>query len=50
MKKTLFLIISIIICLSGYSKSFRVGDFEYETVKKSLYVNGVKLKKDYSQK
>lgn len=30
------------------AKSFRVGNYEYETVKKGLYNNEIKLKKDYS--
>lgn len=44
-------IILLILCFTNYSawsKTFRVGDFEYETIKKGLLVNEVKLKKDCS--
>lgn len=50
MKKTILFTIISLINICGYAKTFRVGDFEYETSKKSLYTNGVKLKKDYSNK
>lgn len=49
MKQYLMLILGLMISLSGFSKSFRVGDFEYEIKKNSLYPNGVILRKDLSK-
>lgn len=49
MKKVLILLIGMFVSLTSFSKSFRVGDFEYEIKKNSLYNNGVILKKYLSK-
>lgn len=45
------LIILLAVCLSNvmFGKSFRVKSFEFEQDKKSLFPNGVILKKDFSK-
>ena len=49
MKKILLLLIGMLLSITCFSKSFRVGDFEYEIKKNSLYTNGVILKKFLSK-
>lgn len=46
--KFISILIFSLISASSFAKSFRVGSYEYETVKKGLYANEVKLKKDFS--
>lgn len=45
------LILILAVCLSNvmFGKSFRVRSFEFEQVEKSVFPNGVILKKDFSQ-
>ncbi len=48
--RTALVLILILASSVSWGKSFRVGDYEYETEKKGLYSNEVKLKKDRSNK